>query len=227
MFQCFFQEVSQATHHMQTPFYRLLSAIRGVVDSYPITEVQTVTRNTFGFLLSPPINDVTFSAALGESLTISGDSLSLSDVEDATAKIELNELSGVSELVFGVYTTRGLFIRREEYIKANNRSSYVLGSLVVLSTHYVGISRKALRNEARFTLRKPPAAAENGSRTECSFWDQSLDNGYGAWSTAGCRLESENDREAVCACDHLTQFALLVVRLLFPLNPYVPTDNVD
>ena len=206
---------------MQTPFYRLLSAIRVVADSYPITEVQTVTRNTFGFLLSPPINDVTFSANLGESLTISGSSLSLSDVEGATAKIELNELSGTSELVFGVYTTRDLFIRREEYIKANNRSSYVLGSLVVLSTHYVGIPRRALLNEARFTLRKTPAAAENGTKTECSFWDQSLDNGYGAWSTDGCRLVSENRREAVCACDHLTQFALLVVSPLFPLNPYV------
>lgn len=179
--------------------------------------MQTVTRNTFGFLLTPHVLDVTFSASLGDSLTISGNSLSLRDIDGATAKIELTGLNdNTRDLVFGVYTTRDLFIRREEYIEANNRSTYVIGSSVILSAHYRGrYTKKNLLNEARITLQKTPAAAENGSRTECSFWDQSLDGGYGAWSTAGCRLVSENRREAVCACDHLTEFALLVVSLLF------------
>ena len=213
---------------MQTPFYRLLSAVEVVADSYPITEVLTVTRNTFGFLLSPPTEDVTFSATLGESLTISDNSLSLSDVEGATAKIELTGLSGVTDLVFGVYTTRDLFIRREEYIEANNQSN-IVGSSVVLSASYRGMyTREALLTEARFTLEKTPAAAENGTRTDCAFWDQSLDDGYGAWSTDGCRLVSESKTEAVCACNHLTQFALLVVspfltyvcQLIVWINPF-------
>ena len=209
---------------MQTPFYRLLSAVEVVADSYPISEVLTVTRNTFGFLLSSSTNDVTFSAALGESLTISDSSLSLSDVEGATARIELTGLSGVTDLVFGVYTTRDLFIRREEYIEANNQSNYIVGSSVVLSASYRGMYTR----EALFTLEKTPAAAENGTRTDCAFWDQSLDDGYGAWSTDGCRLVSESKTEAVCACNHLTQFALLVVspflthvcQLIVWINPF-------
>lgn len=136
----------------------------------------------------------------------------LDDVDGATAKVELKDLNGEIGLVFGVYTTRDLFIRREEYIQTNNRSSFILGSSVVVSAHFKGdYSRRYLQTPVRVTLQKTPAAGENGTRTECSFWDKNLDSGYGAWSTDGCRLVSESRSEALCECDHLTQFALLVV----------------
>ena len=50
----------------------------------------------------------------------------------------------------------------------------------------------------------------NGSQTECSFWDQSLDEGYGAWSEEGCRLMEETGDQSTCNCDHLTSFTILV-----------------
>ena len=45
----------------------------------------------------------------------------------------------------------------------------------------------------------------------CVFWDESLDDGFGNWSSEGCRLTSDVIDKAECACDHLTSFALLMV----------------
>lgn len=174
-------------------------------------------RDSFGFLLAPETVvdfDVTVSAVLGVSLNISEGSLSLGDVEGAAAKVELRNVDYGEGLVFGVYTASQLFSRRSEYIQTNNRSSFILGSVVV-SVHFSRVfSRKDLNTPVLITLMKLPEAVENGTKTECSFWDQSLDSGYGAWATDGCRLVSESRNEAVCECDHLTQFALLVVSSL-------------
>jgi len=59
-----------------------------------------------------------------------------------------------------------------------------------------------------------PKAQENGSAFFCVFWDQSIDEEYGGWSTEGCRLLQEEEQMAVCTCNHLTSFALLVVSAL-------------
>ena len=45
----------------------------------------------------------------------------------------------------------------------------------------------------------------------CVFWDPTLDEGFGNWSSTGCRLNTEVDDKAFCECDHLTSFALLMV----------------
>ena len=44
----------------------------------------------------------------------------------------------------------------------------------------------------------------------CSYWDQSLDNYYGGWSSHGCRKISESTNNVLCHCTHLTSFGLLV-----------------
>ena len=64
---------------------------------------------------------------------------------------------------------------------------------------------------------------KNGSDTECSYWDQALDGGYGAWSTEGCSLVDESYDKATCECNHLTNFAVLRVSLhaLFKLKSSV------
>ena len=43
----------------------------------------------------------------------------------------------------------------------------------------------------------------------CVFWDQALNDGYGNWSTEGCRMTTVDGN--VCECTHLTSFALLMV----------------
>ena len=46
----------------------------------------------------------------------------------------------------------------------------------------------------------------------CVSWDFNLEGGDGDWSESGCRYDGVNDRGRVlCECDHLTNFAVLVV----------------
>ena len=36
--------------------------------------------------------------------------------------------------------------------------------------------------------------------------------GFGAWDNSSCRVLEENDTDVECGCDHLTHFAILLVR---------------
>ncbi|XP_077977501.1 adhesion G-protein coupled receptor G6-like [Glandiceps talaboti] len=47
----------------------------------------------------------------------------------------------------------------------------------------------------------------------CVFWDVSLNDKNGGWSTEGCKVSSDSTKKpnmTVCECNHLTNFALLV-----------------
>ena len=47
----------------------------------------------------------------------------------------------------------------------------------------------------------------------CVFWDFELRDGVGDWSSDGCNfMGMENDR-VVCECTHLTNFAVIMVRV--------------
>ena len=51
---------------------------------------------------------------------------------------------------------------------------------------------------------------------QCVFWDINASNGYGDWSGDGCQRSTTTSGErVVCHCDHLTSFAVLVVRKCF------------
>lgn len=47
----------------------------------------------------------------------------------------------------------------------------------------------------------------------CVFWDFGLKNGLGDWSTDGCYYEGTTDGLVTCNCNHLTNYAILMVRL--------------
>ena len=48
---------------------------------------------------------------------------------------------------------------------------------------------------------------------QCVFWDINASNGLGDWSGDGCQRKTTTSRErVVCHCNHLTSFAVLVVR---------------
>ncbi|XP_072048244.1 adhesion G-protein coupled receptor G6-like [Amphiura filiformis] len=53
------------------------------------------------------------------------------------------------------------------------------------------------------------------NNSACVYWDYEADSGRGNWSTEGCRTigEIQNGRQE-CECDHLTNFAVLMVRPL-------------
>ncbi|XP_034506633.1 adhesion G protein-coupled receptor E2-like, partial [Ailuropoda melanoleuca] len=43
----------------------------------------------------------------------------------------------------------------------------------------------------------------------CAFWDHTPD-GYGYWSTTGCRMVTTGDTSTTCQCTHLSSFAVLL-----------------
>ncbi|XP_062869874.1 adhesion G-protein coupled receptor G2-like [Trichomycterus rosablanca] len=50
----------------------------------------------------------------------------------------------------------------------------------------------------------------NNSSVSCVFWNFSLNGGLGGWSSEGCSVQSQNETETVCTCNHLSNFALLL-----------------
>ena len=181
-----------------------------MADAYPTPTTTYITREQFRFLLAPPssldtgINVFTVSAS---------NSLSQSPANNTYARVHLTLTSVDVGVVFGMYSTEDLFISRSEYIEMMNRTNYTLGGNAnVITLHFQGqLSRTDLDTPVEITFWKTPLATENGTKTECVFWDQNLDEGFGAWSNDGCQLKREDEISAQCECNHLSQFAILVV----------------
>ena len=52
---------------------------------------------------------------------------------------------------------------------------------------------------------------ERSKRTTCVYWDFSANQNAGGWRSDGCRYKGTRNGLDVCECDHLTNFAVLVV----------------
>jgi hypothetical protein len=213
---------------------RLLSYLETLADAYPTNNVATqVTREEFHFFLLPSSlldATVTVSVTYDNRLIQGLPELAQDPARQARARVDLTGVDGDTGLVTGVYNPPDLFVSRRDYIQAMNRSSYVLGSKVgVISVHFAGQLARTELDEPVVVRFWKTEEAENGTRTECVFWDQSLDEGYGAWSTEGCELVLDSDEGfADCRCTHLTQFTLLVDLTPEPVTPTPPTmERVD
>ena len=51
----------------------------------------------------------------------------------------------------------------------------------------------------------------NQANLTCAYW-HIYENRTAQWSTHGCTLIGINDRNVLCECNHLTHFAILMVR---------------
>ncbi len=51
---------------------------------------------------------------------------------------------------------------------------------------------------------------------QCVFWDQEMDEGFGAWSRDGCRVKggTGDSGDIQCECNHLSSFSVLVVSVI-------------
>ncbi len=57
-------------------------------------------------------------------------------------------------------------------------------------------------------------AKELDDRTVCVYWDPVTNEGEGGWSSSGCKIVGrDDDSHVTCECNHLSSFAILVVRL--------------
>ncbi|XP_012577490.1 PREDICTED: EGF, latrophilin and seven transmembrane domain-containing protein 1 isoform X2 [Condylura cristata] len=59
-----------------------------------------------------------------------------------------------------------------------------------------------------FTLSHIKTTDKN--RSQCAFWNYSLDTMNGSWSSEGCELTYSNETHTSCRCNHLTHFAILM-----------------
>ncbi|XP_071800178.1 latrophilin-like protein LAT-2 [Asterias amurensis] len=131
-----------------------------------------------------------------------------------------------TEMVFLVYETLGEYLTdfalsdgMEDQIKelnstSNETTTPVLNSAVVsASARNQDQDVKTFQEgEEALLIMKHTNASVNGNVT-CVFWNASESlgrSGGGAWSDAGCRLVSSNQSHSVCACSHLTNFAILM-----------------
>lgn len=108
---------------------------------------------------------------------------------DSTVEASLN---------FIIYKNSCLFENTEskDMLKAN---SFVI---------HASLGNKKIQNQ------KPPITMVftplNVSKNiTCGFWDQSLNDNFGGWSTHGCNFSLQNG-SFLCMCNHLTNFALLM-----------------
>lgn len=73
--------------------------------------------------------------------------------------------------------------------------------------------KEILEGHVIIVMKHLKALADN-EYTYCAFWDFSIStvHGNGAWSRKGCHVVTEhsNQTHTMCACDHLTNFAILM-----------------
>ncbi|CAI8042979.1 Adhesion G protein-coupled receptor L3 [Geodia barretti] len=205
---------------------RLLYSLEILADAYPnpASIVQQITHDPFRFLRLPRAELTTNII----TVTVTSDNrLQQGPDGTARARVDLLNMAGIDGLVVGVYNSPSLFVSRSQYIEDKNRTNVVLGSSVgVITVHFTGqLARTRLDEPVEIRFWKTAEASENGTATECAFWDQSLDEGFGAWSSEGCRLETETETRnfAECTCTHLTQFTLLVDLTPGPPTTVAPT----
>ena len=59
-------------------------------------------------------------------------------------------------------------------------------------------------------FQKPVNVSEDDYTPVCSYYNFSRSD----WSTEGCQILEQDNSSVTCQCDHLTNFAILMVRYL-------------
>ncbi len=104
-----------------------------------------------------------------------------------------------NRLAFSIYDQKtGLF---------DNKQYHVLTRLISLTT-----DRPELVKNVKMNFFLENNFHEKNRHVICAFW-KIFDNMTAEWSTKGCYLDNITDISVTCICDHLTHFAVLMVRM--------------
>ncbi|XP_037527073.1 adhesion G protein-coupled receptor L1 isoform X2 [Rhipicephalus sanguineus] len=148
------------------------------------------------------VTDMTFpdpSIIRGTSWSDSGDSIYL-----PYKTLLESARNGVVKVAFFSYR------QMESILSASNPTDAVSNSTVRLVNSRVvaaALGRRrvlGLTQPVLITLKH--SQEENVSDPQCVFWDFSKRD----WSERGCWVDASNETHTVCACDHLTNFAVLM-----------------
>ena len=118
----------------------------------------------------------------------------------------------IPEMIFSDSNNANSFRQQTFVFALYKETKFFLGDTPRLLNSFViagrikGLSIVNLTEPVRFTLQSISRGDTN--TTQCSFWDFGLGN----WSQDGCKFERVlKDGRVVCNCDHLTNFAMLMV----------------
>ncbi|XP_057209550.1 adhesion G-protein coupled receptor G6 isoform X7 [Triplophysa rosa] len=155
-------------------------------------------------------NGSTFSAFISSNTTDPQIDLE-SEAHNALAVVTLpptllqnlssTEVERTSRLHFMFFSKTGLF--QDQQSNGLSLKSYVVASSVG------NLTIKNLQDPVRIEIAHLEYQRE--PKPLCVFWDFSLQNGSGGWSSEGCEVSPEsNSNMTICLCNHLTHFGILM-----------------
>lgn len=108
---------------------------------------------------------------------------------------------------FVIYRKTSLFQSHE----TKNRDTINKLNSWVISGSVKGVKLTDLNDSVVTTYQ--PIGEGIHEKTACVFWVFSLNNGVGGWSENGCTYKGTENGFVTCHCSHLTNFAILMVRV--------------
>ncbi|XP_065668365.1 adhesion G-protein coupled receptor G4-like isoform X3 [Hydra vulgaris] len=136
----------------------------------------------------------------------------------AAIKIPIEVFSNENNIIYSYFFRYDSFLLNENsllYPEENNIAAKKFVQSAILSASIVDRNVSKLRNPIILTFKK--ILSEYSGISNCHYWDEKIKTGiknvYGNWLRTGCyRYEAgiNTNEYFTCACDHLTNFALLL-----------------
>ncbi|XP_047429455.1 adhesion G-protein coupled receptor G6 isoform X9 [Mugil cephalus] len=143
-----------------------------------------------------PLAQVLLPASL-----LSGDSLSEDD------RLSLSRIN------FMFFSKTNLFQREQD---GRSLNSYVVASSVG------NLSISNLKDPVKIEIAHLPG--QPSLNPACMFWNFTMNDGAGGWSSKGCRVSEEStNNKTICLCDHLTHFGILMD--ISGVSPHIDPKN--
>ncbi|XP_055241274.2 adhesion G protein-coupled receptor L3 isoform X23 [Gorilla gorilla gorilla] len=142
-----------------------------------------------------------------------------STIQLSANTLKQNGRNGEIRVAFVLYNNLGPYLSTEnasmklgtEALSTNH--SVIVNSPVITAAINKEFSNKVyLADPVVFTVKHIKQSEENFN-PNCSFWSYSKRTMTGYWSTQGCRLLTTNKTHTTCACNHLTNFAVLMAHV--------------
>ncbi|XP_047185929.1 adhesion G-protein coupled receptor G2-like isoform X2 [Scophthalmus maximus] len=118
-----------------------------------------------------------------------------------TAGLSPEQQQQASRVQFTFHTKNVLF--QDKALGDKTLVSSVLGASVA------NLSISNLTENILFTIRNINPMPGNFVAS-CAFWDFTVNDGQGGWSSAGCFVVNATSDDTTCSCNHLTSFAILL-----------------
>ncbi|XP_041656806.1 adhesion G-protein coupled receptor G2 [Cheilinus undulatus] len=126
-----------------------------------------------------------------------------------TQNLSSEEQQLASRVQFNFYQRSTVF--QDRSLGSRRLNSGILGASVA------NLSISGLQESIIINLRNIEPVPANFVAT-CVFWDFTLNDESGGWNQDGCSVQQSDDNETVCACSHLTNFAILLDLSRTPLT---------